>query len=346
MTPPITTVSSYGAGGSSARVRLFDWLAHLRLPHRSIDYLGAPDNRPSTLLRRWPSVAVAERRLRSLSADGGPGTVLLSREASPFSNGRVEEGILRRADRGIYDFDDALFAYPTSGVRRLWSKRKVWSRSVRAADVVIAGNDYLAQAASELASDVVMIPSCVEPADYARKTEYELAGPPVAVWIGSPSTESYLGAIAEPLRRLHDRFGLRLLVVSSGSRHLGPIGHMVDRADWTLDSFAAHLAGADLGIMPLPDTAYSRGKCAYKLLQYGASALPMVASPVGANALALQRMGGLSVRTDTEWVDAIAGILELRSSERAAMGASARTGVETHYSFAAWRPVFEAVLSR
>lgn len=343
MSTAVTAVTSYGAGASSSRVRVYGWLDHLGIPYSTLDYLGRSDNRPRDLIRLLPHVAAAELRLRRAAATL-TGTVLLSREASPLSNGAVESKILGGADRGIYDFDDALFAYPMSGLGRWWSKRKVWASAVAAADLVIAGNEYLADAASGISDSVVMIPSCVEPSEYIAKARYEVEGPPSGVWVGSPSTERYLRRISAPLMRWHRGTGLRLIVVSAGRASLGELDEMVTRVTWTPAAAATALAEADFGIMPLSDDPYTRGKCAYKLLQYGATGLPVVASPVGANRLALERMGGFAARTDDEWADAIAAIVDASSAQRAAWGAQGADAVSRYYSFEAWRSTFEQAL--
>jgi glycosyltransferase involved in cell wall biosynthesis len=336
----LTVVSSYGAGGSSARVRLFDWMNYLEMPFEQSDYLGKSDNALSTILKDLPSVAVAERRLRRLAKSGDLSRVLLGREASPFSNGVVEASLLEAADRGIYDFDDALFAYPTGGVRRIWSKRSVWERSVVAADVVIAGNDYLGETASKFSANVVMIPSCVDPDGYAQKDDFEVSETPRAMWIGSPSTEQYLSLIETPLLRLHRERGLRLTVISAGEQSLGALDTMVDRVNWSAESFGSELARADVGIMPLPDSDFARGKCAYKLLQYGAAGLPSAASPVGANALALARSGGLPASSDDEWFEAVESLIDASTDARTELGSQARRAIREHYSFQAWAPTF------
>ena len=336
----LTVVSSYGPGGSSARVRLFDWLKVLDVAFEQSDYLGKSDNSLGTIVKDLPGVAIAERRLRKLAARDQLGRVLLGREASPFSNGVIEARLLEAAERGVYDFDDALFAYPTGGIRRIWSKRRVWERAVSAADVVIAGNDYLAETAERFSSSVVMIPSCVDPDAYAQKTDFDVAETPRAMWIGSPSTEPYLSLIEGPLLRLHRKRGLRLTVISAGGQSLGDLDEMIDRVDWSAESFGSELARADVGIMPLPDSDFARGKCAYKLLQYGAAGLPSVASPVGANGLALKRTGGLPATTDDEWFDAIESLIDASTETRTRLGAQARGAIREHYSFQAWAPVF------
>jgi len=331
---PLQVVSQYGAGGASSRVRVLDWLKHLGLSARVHEYAGLANSRPATLLRQPLRVVRAEARVRRLTREVSQSTLIVSRQASPFSRGRLEAGLLTNAERGVYDFDDALMVSPEG---RVTNKARAWLAAVRAADVVIAGNDFLAARAEEAgARAVVMIPSCVEPSDYVHKKEFQAGSPPTAVWLGSPSTEGYLDLIATPLLRLHQKTGLRLRLISSGQASRGPLDVMVDRVEWRLGLPEETLWRNDLAIMPLPDSRWAQGKCAYKILQYAAAALPVVASPVGANRLALERLGGLSAETEDEWVDAITTILDAAPVARRELGASALQGVEQHYSFSAW----------
>ena len=340
----LAAVSTYGRSGASTRVRLYDWLDHTALSAGLYEYASTADNQPSTLLRAAPRVLRAEWKLHRLEASASNLTILLSRQASPFSAGALEAALLSRAARGVYDFDDALYNDEASWTRLIWSKSKVWTRSVEAADVVIAGSDELADAASSHSDNVVVIPSCVEPNRYVPKSSYELHNGPRAVWIGSPATEPFLAALAEPLLSLHKHFGLRVTVISAGTSSLGRIDSIVDRIPWALDTFAAALADADFGVMPLADTPYTRGKCAYKLLQYAAAGLPLVGSPVGANATVLRAMGGLAATTDSEWFDAMSSILEFSVQKRCEMGSEMRRAVTENYSFAAWKDTWLATV--
>ncbi|WP_166805976.1 glycosyltransferase [Cryobacterium sp. TMT1-3] len=285
-----------------------------------------------------------EAELRELVKSVSKKTVLLSRQASPFSNGRVEEDLLTHAGRSVYDFDDALMHTPTSSRERIWSKRRVWSRSVAAADIVIAGNDYLAAEAAHYSNNVLVIPSCVEPKTYTQKVEYEIAKDPVAVWLGSPSTEQYLQSIAGPLLSMNKAKGLRLLVISAGQATLGPLDDMIDRKNWSNLAFQNDLVGADFGIMPLDDTPWSRGKCAYKLLQYAAAGLPIVGSPVGVNDLVLRQADGFSASTLRDWEESIEALINEPAGRRALRGRNGRCAVETNYSFAAWAPVWHEAM--
>jgi glycosyltransferase involved in cell wall biosynthesis len=340
--PPLVVVTPYNRGGGSSRVRVYDWLDHLGLDAEVHDYRGTSSNPPNSLARQLISTVRAESTTRSLDVTGR--RLLISREASPLSSGRLEARLLTAAGRGVYDVDDALFHDTRPGVRRVLGKSATWSRAVAAADVVVAGNDYLAERASRTARQVVVIPSCVEPADYPEKSSYMLCDPPRLVWVGSPSTEPFLRSIAPSLLEVHRRTGARLTVVSAGSATLGPLDAIVDRLPWALDSVASALSASDVAIGPLTDSPYARGKCAYKLLQYAAAGLPMVGSPVGANAAALEAFGGTAERSASGWTEALVGLLAAGDDVRARLGTLARRGVDEHYSFARWAATWRAAV--
>lgn len=343
--PPLLAATGYSESAGCARVRVFDWISYLGCSAEVDTYVGSSTHSPGVLLRRPCSIVEAEVRLRRLVGEVSNRTVLISRQASPFSNGSVEQAILSHANWSVYDFDDALFATSEQGVRRIWSKMRVWQRAVAAADLVIAGNDYLAEAAAAKARSVVVIPSCVDPNAYSQKIDFTMGAIPTAVWLGSPSTEGSLDLIAGPLLELHRKFGLRLTVISSGNMRHGLLDQIIDRVEWSLETSTDVLSKADLGIMPLKDTQWSRGKCSYKLLQYGAARLPLVGSPIGTNQLVLDRAGGLSPRTAGEWVDSIGSILTASASERRVRGQAARSTVERYYSFAAWSDTWRKAMN-
>lgn len=340
----VIAVSPYGIDGASSRVRLHEWFEHTGAPVEFHSYLGTANNRVGTVVRRLPQALAAEVRLRMLAGGVADRTMLLSREASPFSSGGIESALLRRAGHAVYDFDDALYADDASALSAIWSKQKTWRRSVQAADVVIAGSDILADAASAHSDAVVMVPSCIEPDDYRVKSDFALSETPRAIWIGSPATEPFLVELADALLALHARFGMRLTVVSGGDADLGPIAAMTDRVPWTRNGFGDELARADVGLMPLPDTPYTRGKCSYKLLQYAAAGLPLVGSPVGANEAVLSRLGGLAATTTDEWIDATSSLLEAGEATRASAGAAMRRGVVAGFSYARWRDTWLGAL--
>jgi glycosyltransferase involved in cell wall biosynthesis len=337
----LVVATSYGPTGASARVRVFDWLQFLGLRAEVHDYLSASNVRPATLIRRPAAVVRAELALRRLTRDGsGIDRLLISRSMGPFTRGRVEAALLRRAAWGVYDFDDALWADRRGGVHRIYNEQVVWERAVRNADLVIAGNDRLAEAAARLNPEVEVIPSCLDPSSYAVKQDYTLGPVPKLVWIGSPANEWYLDPVAPALLEVNRLTGARLMLISAGARPLGRLAEMTDRVTWDAATYDQILATADVGIMPVPDDPYTRGKCAYKLLQYGAASLPVVASPVGVNAEVLQHLAGLPATDTDSWVSALLEILTSGDADRRARGAAARRAVEERYSFAVWRSAF------
>jgi glycosyltransferase involved in cell wall biosynthesis len=309
------------------------------------EYLGGRSNAPGELLRHPARVVAAEVGLRRLIGQDASSPLLISRQASPFSNGAIESRLLRSSARGVYDFDDALPYTPSGAIDRLWSKRRVWERSVQSADVVIAGNDFLAELAAAVSDAVVVIPSCIEPSDYLVKEDYSIGtAHPVAAWLGSPSTEAHLVSVGPALLQANAATGVRIKLISAGHAELGALEPIVDRVEWDPATVAAEISSADVGIMPLPDTLWNRGKCGYKLLQYAASGLPLVGSPVGVNADILEGANGLAATSASEWADALTAIVTESDSARRARGRAALDAALSRYSYDAWAAAWRTAI--
>jgi len=337
----------YGRAGASARVRVFQWLEHVGVEHRLHDYVGTSSVAPRVLIGRPVSTLRREidaRRRLPRNED-----VLIHRAVTPFSRGEVERRLLTRSRLGVYDFDDAIQWEPSHRnlPRRIFPGSSVTLAAVCCADRVIAGNAVLAEWAAGHNHDVRVIPSCVEPAYYARKRDYRLHDPPQLGWVGSASTEGYLDAIVPALLEVHRRTGAVLVRVGAATaRPPGPLDVMVRRVRWTETVVHNRAADWDIGLMPLADGLYERGKCGYKLLQYGAAALPVIGSPVGVNRELLDAMRGLAPATPADWVDAIMATLDAPACSRAAAGDQARTVVETGFSYAAWESEWRDAVGR
>ena len=333
----LRAVAAYGRAGASARVRLYDWIDHLGARADVFDYLGSPNNRPTALVRRPIQALIAELKLRRMPRSDVP--LILSREASPLSTGRLEQRILRSASRSSFDFDDAIFL-PVRGLRNMTNPQRKTVRSASAADVVIVGNQVLADWASNYVNDVRVIPSCIEPSAYLFKETWDLdpsRGRRI-VWLGSPSTEQYVISVRRALALACRMTGARIKLISgpypnSAMEELLPF---VDRIPWSPTTVAKELNSADVAIAPLDDTPFARGKCAYKLLQYAATGLPIVGSPVGANREALERFDGYVAQTEDEWTSALLSAFGESPTRRAQRGHVALESVQEHYSFAAW----------
>jgi glycosyltransferase involved in cell wall biosynthesis len=335
----ICAVTPYGRKGPSSRVRVYEWLDRIAEPRAVSGYIGHHNASASEVARHPAAVLTAERRLRRM-ASGSPERLLLHREASPLSRGGIERRLLSNSAFSVYDFDDALqWDWGGTGrLRRLAPKAPKALIGARNSDRVVAGNDVLAEWAQEHSRDVVVIPSCVAPDSYRRKADYEIGDPPRLGWIGSANNETYLEPVASALREVHRRTGARLTLIGTARPRLGELEEIIDRVPWSESAQASLLSTFDVGLAPVPDEPYERGKCGYKLLQYAAAGTPMAASPVGVNRQMLSEFGMPAPEDASEWADALLDLLALPAADRALLGANARELTERNYSFDAWLP--------
>lgn len=291
----------------------------------------------------WAATANPIARLTLLAQAARADVVVLLRKtfAAPYA------WLLRAASRRlVFDFDDAIFVRSSGAPSRLRMRR--FARIVARCDQVFAGNAYLAERAREFNPRVTVVPTSIDPRKYAVD-----AAKPVQtldlVWIGSTSTQKYLVRALEALERAAGCVPqLRLKIVAdfglaSSRLPILPVA-------WSERGEAMELASAHIGIAPLPDDDWTRGKCALKLLQYMAAGLPVVASPVGANRDAVEDgVTGLLADAPEEWIAAIAR-LAADPALRAAMGAAGRARVAERYAeektFARLHAVLESLCSR
>jgi glycosyltransferase involved in cell wall biosynthesis len=342
----IHVVTPYGRNGPSSRVRVFEWLDRISEPYALSSYISHNNADPMHLMRHPVAMLAAERRLRGMASDRAQ-RLLLHKEASPLSRGGIERRLLATSEFAVYDFDDALqWDTGEGGLYRRWApKARKALIAAQHADRVIAGNPILADWATQHNSDVIVIPSCVAPDSYRRKTDYSVNDPPRIGWIGSANQEAQLRHISQALHEVHRRTGARLTLIGTRQSRLGDLERLTDRVAWSEATQHDLLAEFDVAIFPLSGDAYSRGKCGYKLLQYGAAGLPAVASPVGVNEQILSELGLPAATNNHDWVDAILDLLTAPADERAEIGRRAREVTEQRYSYDAWLPQWRRAVS-
>jgi glycosyltransferase involved in cell wall biosynthesis len=250
--------------------------------------------------------------------------------------------------RRIFDVDDAIYVRKPRRLGEaaddsLWRKRK-FAATCRWVDVVAAGNDVLAGAARPAARAIAILPTSIDSSAY-RPTSATVADPPTIAWIGSPENLVYLEMIRPALARLSVRYPtLKLRVICSRFPEWSEVN--IERIAWSTATEAESLAAAHIGVMPLTDDEWARGKCAFKLLQYMAAALPCVASPVGANTEAvIEGINGFHARTTEQWERHLESLI--RSPElRARFGAAGREHVESRYALRTYRTRYLDLLTR
>ncbi len=255
---------------------------------------------------------------------------------------------LSRANpRIVFDYDDAVMFHELEHGETLSGKHfGKFLRTVRAARHVVAGNAFLARFASDSGCDVTVLPTPVDPARYRLRAPSDMRRDgPVVGWLGVSQNQRFLEILRGVFPVLRGKFpGMRLKIVSE--KFPVDFGVPTERKPWSLADEPADIASFDVGIMPLPDTLWAWGKCGYKLIQYLASGVPVVASPIGLN-LDIVREGwnGYFAATHDEWLRKLTAILS--SPEIAAqMGSRGREDVLARYALRPYAAAYLEVLGK
>jgi glycosyltransferase involved in cell wall biosynthesis len=245
----------------------------------------------------------------------------------------------RNAKKVIYEFDDAIvFRSQSESPDPQPQRLKRFNRTIACADLVIAGNQVLADLARDSGADnIEIIPTGLDTSRYTPRVHEHEVGQIRLVWIGSASTLKQLRQFTEMLDSLSWELPDVMLRVIADDE-LVTENLPVENLPWSREEEARMITECDIGIAPLPDTPFARGKCAFKVLQYMASGLPVVSSPIGANAEYVNDYdNGLIAYDDRQWVDNIAQLVydsELRSTQ----GESGRIRAVEEFDFTVLAP--------
>lgn len=347
----ILFLTRFGQQGASSRMRSFQYLPWFE--SAAIEYVVSPLFDDAMLLRKYRQggysllelLSAYWRRIHVLMGAHQFDLVWIEKEALPWLPAWFERWLLRRVPY-VLDFDDAIFhnydLHRSVWVRRFYGRRI--DRLMAGARLVIAGNRYLADRATAAGARLVeVIPTVVDLARYSSKQTYSVATKPRIVWIGSPSSAQYLLELAEPLGTLAKRQPFTLRVIGAGAITMQ--GVEVESIPWSADTEAALIAECDVGIMPLRDTPWEQGKCAYKLIQYMACGLPTLASPIGANRdVVIEGETGYFADTPTAWVKKLE-LLLCDAALRQRFGRAGRERVVVEYCLQLTAPRLVSLLT-
>jgi len=252
-----------------------------------------------------PAGSLARRRLFKRAADFD-GVFLHKKGLNPFD----ALWLRKYARKIIFNFDDAVMYSDRNPERYSRSHFVPFRRSVRLADLVICGSSYLAEHARPFNSNVEILPLGLRVSDYEPDAAAKVDDKVRLVWVGSKSTLSYLEAIIPAIERIADRFdNVALRVICDDFPQLENIP--LEKRLWSRDSLGTDLATSNIGLAPLPDNPFTRGKCSFKVLEYSAAGLAVVASPVGTNAEHVRdEITGFLADSDDEWIARIAQLIE------------------------------------
>ena len=337
-------LSRYGRLGASSRMRFYQYLPFLRSQEIQVETAALLDddyirNLNSWNSTNWPSMLGSYlKRVRSLARSRQFDLVWVEAEVLPWLPDWGERWLSWMRVPYVVDYDDAAFhrydLYPLAIVR--WMLGQKIDQVMKRAGLVVAGNSYLANRARLAGSGrIEILPTVVDLDRYApqpsrRSNDFVIGR------IGSRSTTRYLLPLQEVLRQAANWEGTSLHFVGSGKWSLTGVPAGV--VDWSESSKVQAIQSFNVGIMPLQDNPWARGKCGYKLIQYMACGLPVVASPVGVNGEIVEHgVNGFLADTEADWLTALS---ELRSQPQLCeeFGRAGRRKVESTYSLEVTAP--------
>ncbi len=236
----------------------------------------------------------------------------------------------RNAKRLVYDFDDPL-CFSTRGDGQSFVRSRRFAALLKACDAAMVGSHYLRDLALEYCDNAHLIPMAITlppmPPSRSDRKGTEL------LWLGSESTQKYLESIRPALERIGElRPDIRLRLVAHRPMEFGRLP--VEFVQWSPETQEKALLEADIGLCPMPDTPWTKGKCPYKVLQYMAYAMPWVGSAVGENLVSAGASGaqdqrGVCASNVEDWVQAIVTLSD--DPQRQRLGASGREYIVAHH---------------
>jgi glycosyltransferase involved in cell wall biosynthesis len=284
-------------------------------------------------------IAAYMRRLLTIARGGRFHLIWIEKELFPFLPAGFEALVRRYDAPWVVDIDDAIFH---NYDRRPLLAGKL-KQLVREPACISAGSPYLYDWARSLgAAQVELIPTVVNPARYPVRCARD-DGTVRIGWIGTPANSAYLDSVIGALNEIGRSRAVQLVTIGA-SRLVDLTVPQVQHA-WSDDTEGELLASVDIGVMPLPDSPWERGKCGYKLIQYMAAGKPVIASPVGVNTEIVTQDVGYLASKPAQWRRALLRMIDDPEGRRR-MGVAGRVRVETHYSSAVTAPRLVSLFSK
>jgi glycosyltransferase involved in cell wall biosynthesis len=287
------------------------------------------------------------RRLGVVTTTRHYDAVLVHRGVCVVGPALLELILNRLGRRLVFDFDDAIFLLHSSAANRWFSWLKFPGKTAticRASRAVVVGNEFLADYARQFNANVAVVPTSIDTEVYRRSPRPRRSGPVTLGWAGSATSQQHLEEFAPVLREIVAHHGVEVRVFSDREPALPGVPFVWRRWSALGEAEVRELSAVDIGIMPMPDDVWSRGKCALKALQYMALEIPPVCSNVGANREVVRHgENGYLASTPEEWLNAV-GLLVADVNLRERLGACARRTVEERYSAELCASLLEGVV--
>jgi glycosyltransferase involved in cell wall biosynthesis len=348
----VAAFTRYGRQAASTRQRLLQYIPALREAGIEVesqallsdDYVRSLATRGLLSPLAFSPLGVARgyyERLRSLLFGTRVDLIWVYAELFPYLPAQFEKLALKKGCPVVYDFDDAFFhgydASPNPLVRKLLGRKL--EPLLRGAAACTCGNAYLRDYAARFCERSIILPTVVDTGLYTPRAAPPDASKPIVVgWIGSPSTWPYLRPILPVLAELARNRKIEVRVVGAGAQARGESFTGLELVEWNEEAEIAEVQRMDIGIMPVPDDIWARGKSGYKLIQYMACGLPVVASPVGVNRSIVEHgLNGFLADKEEEWRSALIRLID-DGELRRRFGQTGRARAVGHYSLETHAP--------
>lgn len=322
-------VPQYDIRFASSRYRVFQFFDYLQSLGYSCHFVPAPVFNSINRLLYLPKLITI-----ALSCD----VLYIQKRLLPTW---ILNLIVKVNDHIVYDFDDALYLQH--------SRRELFHQSLLCAKLVISGNTHLSQYARKINPSVIEIPTVVDTARYhpAQGPRHPGESRILIGWIGSDPNRGDLDLIIDALEEIALSFlGKVAIIIIAGKPYKDQSKLPQIFVPWSLTTYLQDLQKIDIGIMPLEDTEWNRGKCAFKLIQYLSVETAAIASPIGMNNnVVVDRKTGLLASSQDEWYEQLSLLIQ-DPELRANLGQNGRQHIEKNYSITAWLPrLVEAIES-
>lgn len=269
-------------------------------------------------------------------------TILIYRELHWFGfHTKLWMHLLKlKSKKIIFDFDDAIWIESTSTVQNIIKKPSHKTPVyIKQSNTIIAGNKYLCNYAQSYNSNCIIIPTVIDtdyfiPIPHIKNQQQNIT----IGWMGSHSTVAHLKQLIPVLKQIQHKYPNIKFKFIGKKEFLPELNVYIE--DWNKNTEIQTLNSFDIGIMPLPNDEWSKGKCGLKLLTYMACEIPCIASNIGVNKEIIEKTsGGLLCNNEQDWLHNLSLLIQ-NPELRQQLGAQGRKNVEKYYSLKAWKEKF------
>lgn len=295
--------------------------------------------KPGNLFRKFLiTLKSFGKRMKDIKRADEFDIIFVQRESFMTGSSYFEKKFSRSKAKLVFDFDDSIWLLDTSNANKKWAwlkSEKKTGEIISVSDLVFAGNNYLAGYAKLYNQNTVVIPTTIDTAKFQRSAPYLDHNPVCIGWSGSITTIKHFEQSLSFLKKIKEKYGNKVLFKVMGDKTYVNKDLDIRGIAWDSASEVEVLESFDIGIMPLPDDEWVKGKCGLKGLSYMALEVPTVMSAVGVNTeIIADGLNGFLAKTDDEWVDKLSQLIDSYQL-RKQIGEKGRKTVVENYSMEA-----------